>query len=178
MKKNLLFTLSILLLSISFVSCSSDDDNDNTDNNSFIELYINDIKQKVSENNNLIAPIVYDDGLVFYIYYNGSSGDGFWLNFDGVSLDNLKIGDDLVKKSTDYNYQLEFENDHYGLLKSYTEVSQFKDYQGQALVTEFDKSKKIIQVEFTNMKLPLFKGITPSNDKVAKVKCTIKYNIE
>lgn len=178
MKKNLLFTLSILLFSISFASCSSDDDNNDTGSNSFIELYINDVKQKVSENNNLIAPIVYDDGLLFYIYYNGDSGDGFWLNFDGISLDNLKVGDDLVKKSTEYDYQLEFENDHYWLLKSYTEASQFKDYQGQALVSEFDRANKIIKVEFTNIKLPLLKGITPSNDKVAKVKCTIKYKID
>lgn len=178
MKKNLLFALSILLFSISFASCSSDDDNDYTENNSFIELYINDVKQKVSENNNLIAPIVYDDGLAFYIYYNGGSGNGFWLNFDGISLDNLKVGDDLVKKSTEYDYQLEFESDHYWLLKSYTEASQFKDYQGQALVSEFDNSNKTIKVEFTNIKLPILKGITPSNDKVAKVKCTIKYKID
>jgi len=163
------------------MSCSSNDDeiDDNKEGGkSSIELYINDVKQKVSENNNQAAPIVYDDGLTFYIYYNGGSGDGFWMNFDGVSLDNLKVGDNLITKSTKYDYQLEFENNHYWLLKAYTQMSQFKDYQGQALVTEYDKSNKILKVEFTNLKLPLFKGVNPSNEKVATVKCIIKYKIE
>lgn len=84
---------------------------------------------------------------------------GFSMNFEGVNLENTNAGDDLTQKATNYSYLLSYKNDSYWLKKSDVSKNDFKNYQGSVIVKEFDKSKKIMKVEFTDVKLPILKGI-------------------
>lgn len=184
MKKNLLLVLSILSLSFLFVACS-DDDNDDYGNSS-IELYINGERQAI-KGDNIISPITYDSGgtydepsLFFYIYSDDkdSEDNGFFPDFTGISLDDIKVGDDLVAKSSEFYYILMYKDDSYVLDEEICKKKDFKNYQGKAIVKEYDKSKKVIKVEFSDITMPIQKGVYPSNDKTATVKCIIKYKID
>lgn len=184
MKKKLLFILSIVFLGLSFASCG--DEEDKAENGSYIELFINGDKQTI-KGDNIISPITYDSGgtygepsLFFYIYCDDKDNEdgGFFPDFTGISLDEIKVGDDLITKCSDFYYLLGYKDDSYILDKKSSSKSEFEGYQGKAIVKEYDKSNKIIKVEFSDITMPIQKGIYPSNEKTATVKCVIRYQID
>lgn len=109
MKKNILFTLTILVLSVSFISCSSDDDNsdNNTINKFKSNFYIGEEKQDIielnaisyNENSKTINVLLIGDN-------DNKSLRQFHAIFEDVDFYSLKVGDDLIGKAEMVNYLL------------------------------------------------------------------------
>ena len=64
-----------------------------------------------------------------------------------------------------------------------TQAMDYLDYLSEMgptnpIAREYDKSKKVIKVELSDITMPIQKGVYPSNDKTATVKCIIKYRID
>jgi len=163
----------ILIFNLLTTSCSDDDDGGN-ESGFGIELFVNDTKQSI---HNLIDnPIIYSDNELQFNTYFGSKdrGDIVFLNFKGISFNNLSIGDDLAVKASNCDYNLFYENDTYMLFKNHPVLSnnQYNEYKGQAIVKELDQNNGTIKVEFSNMKIPIFDVGDPYKqpEKAATVK--------
>jgi hypothetical protein len=185
MKKNLLFILVISLLGWSFISCSDDDDDNNEGN--AIELYINDVSQKTYPNSVIsMVPISYDNSskkIGFSVYFGDKErGDIITLTFEGISLNDLKVGDDIAIKTSWGNYHLFYENDTYMLFDNHPVLShnQYNEYKGKGIVKEFDKNSNTIKVEFSNIKIPTYNIGNPYEQpkKTATVKVLFSGKIE
>lgn len=137
-----------------FVSCGSDDDDDNDGSVTGAfksNFYIGDEKQDISE---LVSNIFYDEDdetiSVLLISENENKKLGqFHARFEGVDFNLLKVNDDLVQKSNMTNYMLGIN----GISGMYNMVDDFYDdngeaYIGKAIVKSIDISKKHIEIDF------------------------------
>lgn len=182
MKKNLLFILSILLLSISFVACGGDDDNDNTVNNS-ANLYVND----------RAINLIQDLNTITYNYKSGSNNIIdldviFYADDDRVTtlsiqvlnldMNNIKVGDNLSEQKY-YEVMLLKDGGTYVLNDALvTNKTLYNEYKGQVLVKAFNKDKKTIQLEFSEITVPLMQNMYPNFNKLAKIKGHISATME
>ena len=163
MKKNLLFILSIFVLSISFVACSDDGENEETE-----EAGNNNAPQFIASRN-------YSDFLTYYTTeekatYNTSSnklnisfdfgtdrfeiGDKVYIQAYykllfkfSVDINNLKVGDELQNKLEDNSTDIKFTD--------YTTVGDYghENYinGGKLIVKSIDTTNKKISIEFQNL---------------------------
>lgn len=187
MKKNILFVLSVLVLSISFIACSKDDDNNDTSSNiGTVNLYIDDNKI----NTNSIAgeganSIHYDEASISFPRSNmsmmimwGDGSESAFFHFDGINLKTLKVGDDLVKLCTDYNYQVSYGRNAYWLDSKIDWYDEFADGKGKFIVRELNADKTVINIEFQDLNIPILKGLKPDKSKMIKIKGNMKYSID
>lgn len=187
MKKNILLILSILTFSVLFVSCSSDDDNDDAGSNvGTVNLFIDGNKI----NTNGIAgeganSIHYDEASVSFPRSNmsmmimwGDGSESAFFHFDGINLKTLKVGDDLVDLCTDYNYQVSYEKNVYWLDSKIDWYNEFANGKGKFIVKELNEDKTIINIEFQDLNIPIQKGLKPDRSKMIQVKGNMKYSID
>jgi hypothetical protein len=186
MKKYLLFSI-IALFSVGFISCGDEDEGD--EGNDLVELYINNTKQKTYTNPNAdiyLNPILYDESkteLSFSALFGDiESGQLIILSFEGISLNDLTVGDDLAAKTTWAEYTLMYGNDIYMLFDNHPVLTnnQYKQHMGQVIVKEFDKNNGTIKVEFSNVKIPTFDAGNPYKqpEKTAAVKAVFSGKID
>lgn len=180
MKKNILFILSVLIFSVSFVSCSSDDDeiDDNTTGTFKSSFYIGDEKQDISE---LISSISYDESdktinVLLMSENENKKLKQFHATFEDIDFNTLKIGDDLVQKADMVNYLLGVNKDS----KMYTMVKDpydtaYKGYIGKAIVKSIDISKKYLEIDFQNATVV---GGTSSSKVEQKLRGSIGSSVE
>ena len=155
MKKNLLFILSILVLSVSFVSCSKDEDDNGGETGRFrSDFYIGNEKQDISE---LISNIFYDEADKTISILLMSENDNkklqqFHARFEDVDFNSLKVGDDLVQKADMVNYMLGMNKDNkmYSMVKDPYDTN-YKNYIGKAVIKAIDTSKKYIEIDFQDV---------------------------
>jgi hypothetical protein len=165
MKKNLLFMLSIFVLSISFVSCGNDDENDDSNSNT-LELYLDNVKQEVSSISNIeyiTTNVVGETQLKAYFYGgDGSQFTSFTMTFDNVKLSEINIGDNLISKNRVMTYyMLICDKGMYTMGDIMTDLNGnpiFVGYIGQAVVKSFDKTNNKMEIEFKDVKLADGKG--------------------
>ena len=185
MKKNILFLLAIILsTSTIFISCSSDDDDDNEGVTKLgsAELYVNNIKWNLMYDG--LTSIDFTQGGTYtkshldFQFYSETEGEYFSMSFRGLKLENIKAGDDLTKY--EYTYMTTYKKDSYLLVSGDTNKDGFNGYGGQVIVKEYDKDKRILKVEFSNVTLPIYNISTgiPSNTKTIRVKGSTKFTIE
>lgn len=182
MKKNLLFTLSILLFSISFVACGSDDGNDDTGNNS-ANLYVNDRAINLIQDLNTIT-------------YNYKSGSNNIIDLDAIfyaddnkvttlsiqvlnlDINNIKVGDNLSEQKY-YEVMLLQDDGTYVLNDALvTNKTQYNEYRGKVIVKSYNKDSKTIQLEFNEITIPLMQNMYPNFNKLAKIKGHISATME
>lgn len=178
MKKNILFILSVLIFSVSFVSCSSDDDDDNTTDGFKSDFYIGDEKQDISE---LISNIFYDESDKTISVLLMSENDNKKLNqfhatFEDVDFNLLKVGDNLVQKADMVNYLLGLNRDSkmYNMVKDPYDTN-YKNYIGKAIVKSIDISKKYLEIDFQNATVV---GGTSSSKVEQKLRGSIGSSVE
>lgn len=155
MKNNTLLILSVLIFSVSFASCSSDDNenDDNTTGTFKSNFYIGEEKQDISE---LISTISYDESdktinILLMSENENKKLKQFHATFEDIDFNTLKIGDDLVQKADMVNYLLGVNKDS----KMYTMVKDpydtaYKGYIGKVIVKSIDISKKYLEIDFQN----------------------------
>lgn len=160
MKKNLLFTLSMLLLSISFVSCSGDDDNEEaeTGNNNapqflasrnytdFETYYTTEEEASYNASNNKLN-ISFDFGTERF-----EVGDKVYIRANYhllfkfvVDINSLKVGDELQSKLEDKS-DITFTD--------YTTIGDVHNNYingGKIVVKSIDTTNKKISIEFQNL---------------------------
>jgi len=156
MKKNILYILSIFALSISFISCGSNDDDESDDNTTGTfksNFYIGEEKQDILES---ISNISYDENdktinVLLMSENNNQKLSQFHATFEDVDFNSLKVGDDLVQKADMVNYLLGVNKDSkmYTMVKDPYETA-YKGYIGKAVVKTIDVSKKYIEIDFQN----------------------------
>ena len=163
MKKNILFILSVLIFSVLFMSCSSDDDdNDDIDTGSVkYEVYLNDINQKISSISNIeynTANVIGEPQLKAYLY--GDEGSQFTtlvMTFDNLKLADINVGDDLISKNGVITfYMLICDKGTYTMGDTMTDQNGkpiYVGYIGQAIVKSFNKSNNEIDIEFKDTKV-------------------------
>lgn len=158
MKKNLLFTLSIIIFSISFISCSSDDDNEETGTGN------NNASQFIASQN-------YTDFKTYYTteekatYKSGALNISFGfgderleigdivyiqalyaLNFKfTLDIDKLKVGDELQLKLAEKN-DVKF-TDYVSVGDIHTNYIN----AGKLIVKSIDITNKKVSIEFQNL---------------------------
>jgi len=190
MKKYVLHLLSALFIaSLSFTSCSDDnhDNDENTDNNLIMELYVDNIKKNTNLDMYTI-PIQYGVtygtpslSLTFCFTEDINQSDPYVLtmNFDGVKLEDLNIGDDLAQM-TSYSYLLlGYKGENYGISISDTSKDSFRGYQGQVIIKELDLNKMVMKIELSQITLAQYLNIAtnPTNEKTIKIKGWVKDDI-
>lgn len=178
MKKNILFILSVLVFSVSFVSCGSDDDDDNTTSGFKSNFYIGEEKQDISE---LISNIFYDQSdkrinVLLMSENDNKKLSQFHAIFEDVDFNSLKVGDDLIEKADMVNYLLGLNKDS----KMYTMVKDpydtaYKGYIGKAIIKSIDVSKKYLEIDFQNT---IVVGGTSSSKVEQKIKGSIASSVE
>lgn len=187
MKKNLLFVLSILVFSLSFISCGDDEDNDTDSTNLGTAVCYIDDKKVTQKTNIAISSIHYDKPTTTFptpefsmmIMFN-DEGENAFFHFEGINLDNLKVGDDLVKLCDDYGYQISYEGNEYWLQSDISWYDEFDSGKGKFIVKELNADKTVIHIEFQDIKVPILKGslIKPDRSKMIDVKGSMKYTID
>ena len=181
MKKNILLILSVLIFSVSFVSCSSDNDeiDDNNTTGTFkSSFYIGDEKQDISE---LISSISYDDSdktinVLLMTENENKKLKQFHATFEDIDFNTLKVGDDMVQKADMVNYLLGINKDS----KMYTMVKDpydtaYKGYIGKAVIKAIDISEKYMEVDFQNVTVV---GGTDKSRVEQKIKGSIASSVE
>ncbi len=180
MKKNILFILSMLIISTLFISCNSDDDenDDNTTGSFKSNFYIGDEKQDISE---LISSISYDESDKTINVHLMSENENkklkqFHATFEDIDFKALKVGDDLVQKADMINYLLGINKDS----KMYTMVKDpydtaYKGYIGKAVIKAVDISKKYMEIDFQNATVV---GGTDKSRVEQKIKGSIGSSVE
>jgi len=176
MKKNLLLILSIVVSFPLFISCNSDDEDDDEENNTSTTIFLDGSQQSASV---LLSGISYtnknvvdETELSISIYGDEDSNLIFFtMLFPNVTLDNIKVGDDLVKLSDRESYILG-RNDEKELYMI-GEGSELEDGTpvygtGSVIVKEFDQKKGFMKVEFKDVTVYNIKY--PINGKFTKVK--------
>lgn len=179
MKKNILFILSVFVLSISFTACSKDDDSDEGSTGGFkSDFYIGDEKQDISE---LISSISYDESdktinVLLMSENENKKLKQFHATFEDIDFNTLKIGDDLVQKADMVNYILGVNKDSkmYSMVKDPYDTA-YKSYIGKAIVKSIDISKKYIEIDFQNTTVV---GGTSSSKVEQKIKGSIGSLVE
>ncbi|MFV0310305.1 MAG: hypothetical protein ACK5KN_01495 [Dysgonomonas sp.] len=195
MKKNYLYLLAMVMVAMfSFASCSSDDDEDNNDgsdgsNNAQLEVGASNLffnNQKINttsdENYSRINEISYErNGKIYILYIKieyGDDGDYANFRFDDVHLDDLKVGDDIVKLAEWYNYQVDNYKGHMYAYYSYFANAEgiFGGHQGEFIVKEIEKvdDETILRIDFNNAKL-FFSGT--SSQSTVDVRGAIKAKV-
>lgn len=170
----------MLIISTLFISCSSDDDeNDDNATGSFkSNFYVGDEKQDISE---LISNIFYDESDKTISVLLMSENDNkklsqFHATFEDINFNTLKVGDDLVQKANMVNYLLGINKDS----KMYTMVKDpydtaYKGYIGKAIVKNIDISKKYLEIDFQNATVV---GGTSSSKVEQKIKGSIGSSVD
>lgn len=177
MKKNI---LSILIISMLFMSCSSNDD-ENDDNTTGIfksSFYVGEEKQDVIE---LISGISYDkNNKTMNVILMGENENKklkqFHAFFEDIDFNTLKVGDDLVQKADMVNYLLGINKDS----KMYTMVKDpydtaYKGYIGKVVIKTIDVSKKYMEIDFQNATVI---GGTDKSRVGQKIKGSIASSVE
>lgn len=187
MKRNIFFILSIFVLSISFIACSKDDENDDTGSDiGTVNLFIDGSKINtngiVGEGTNSIH---YDEASISFPRSNlsmmimwGDGSESAFFHFDGINLKTLKVGDDLIKLCTDYNYQVSYGRNAYWLDSKIDWYDEFANGKGKFIVKELNADKTVINIEFQDLNIPILKGLKPDRSKMIEVKGNMKYNID
>lgn len=162
MKKNLLFILSIFILSISFVACSSDNEDEGieTGNNNapqfiasrnytdFETYYTTEEKATYTESNQKLS-ISFDFGTSRFEIEDKVYIQAYYkLLFKfSVDINNLKVGDELQNKLEDNSTDIKFTD--------YTTVGDYghENYinGGKLIVKSIDTINKKISIEFQNL---------------------------
>lgn len=170
----------IVIAMCGFVSCGSDDDDDDgsvtgTFKSSF---YIGDEKQDISE---LISSISYDESdktinVLLMSENENKKLKQFHATFEDIDFNTLKIGDDLVQKADMVNYLLGVNKDS----KMYTMVKDpydtaYKGYIGKAIIKSIDISKKYLEIDFQNATVV---GGTSSSKVEQKIKGSIGSSVD
>ena len=180
MKKNILFILSMLVFSLSFVSCGSDDDdNDEASTGTFkSNFYVGEEKQDISE---LISGISYSEsGKTINVILMGENENKklkqFHATFEDIDFSTLKVGDDLVQKADMVNYLLGTNKDNgmYTMVKDPYDTN-YKGYIGKAVVETIDVSKKYLEIDFQNATVV---GGTDKSRVEQKIKGSITSSVE
>ncbi len=180
MKKNILFILSILIISTLFISCSSDDDetDDNTTGSFKSSFYVGDEKQDISE---LISSISYDDSdktinVLLMSENENKKLKQFHATFEDIDFNTLKVGDDMVQKADMVNYLLGINKDSrmYTMVKDPYDTA-YKGYIGKAVIKAIDISEKYMEVDFQNVTVV---GGTDKSRVEQKIKGSIASSVE
>ncbi|MBF0651355.1 hypothetical protein IR083_21295 [Dysgonomonas sp. GY75] len=162
MKKNILFILSVLIFSVAFMSCSSDDNNDDNDTGSAkYDLYLDNAQQKTSSISNIEyneTNMVGEPQLKVYLYGDdGSQFTTLTMTFDNLRLADINVGDDLISKNGVITfYMLVCDKGTYTMGDKMTDQNGkpiYVGYMGQAIVKSFDKSNNNIDIEFKDTKV-------------------------
>lgn len=188
MKKHILFILSVIIFSLPFVSCSSDDDEDNNGSQlGTINLFID--GNKMNTNTTFLASsISYDKPTITFpksefsimIIFGDDESQSAFFNFKEVDLEKMKVGDDLLKLCKDYGYQITYLGDEYWLHSDINWFNEFTDGKGKFIVKELNTEKTIINIEFQDIKIPVLEGslLKPDRSKMIDIKGNIKYEID
>lgn len=186
MKKNLLFILSIIILSISFVSCSSDNDDEAGTGVGTINLYIDGNKMNTNTTI-LLSSISYEKPTITYpksefsimIMFGDDSSQNAFFNFEGIDLDGLKVGDDLVNLCDDYSYQISYGGNEYWLNSKISWYNEFASGKGKFVVKELNSDKTVVNIEFQDVKLPVLgSSLKPDKTKIIDIKGNMNYSID
>jgi len=185
MKTQLLFILSILIFSVSFNACSSDDDSTETGTGT-INLYID--GNKMNTNTKVaVSTINYDKPTITFpesqfsimIMFGKDESESAFFNFKKINLNELKVGDDLVKLCDDFGYQVYYQGNVYWLHSDIHSYKDFLDGKGKFIVKEFNSDKTVINIEFQDVKIPILNSsLNPDKSKIIDIKGNIKYNID
>lgn len=188
MKKNLLYTLSILVLSISFTACSKDDD-DSGDGSQLgtINLFIDGNKMNTKSTFS-VSSISYDKPTITFpksefsimIIFGDNEDQSAFFNFKEIDFNKMKVGDDLLKLCKNYSYQISYQGNQYWLHSEIDWFNEFADGKGKFIVKELNAEKTVINIEFQDIKLPILKGslLKPDRSKMIDIKGNMKYNID
>lgn len=180
--KNLLLILSILLFSISLASCSSDDDNDDTGNNS-ANLYVNDRAINLIQDLNTIT-YNYKSGsdniidLDAILYADDDKVTTLSIHILNLDMNNIKVGDNLAEQK--YYEVMLLQSDGTYILNDalVTNKTQYNEYKGKVIVKSFNKESKTIQLEFSEITIPLMQNMYPNFNKLVKIKGHISATME
>lgn len=182
MEKNNLKYFTFLLISflmLIFSSCSKDDDNDN--HSQSIELSINNSPINtfvdLSGITYRVPNLTGTKSLTATIFIDEDNSTHLSIQFLNLDLDNIKIGDDLSNHKS-YEVTLYYKKEMYLLNNLFVNADKFQQYKGQVVVTEYDKSKQSMKLEFKNITLPLNKNMYPDYNFLIKVNGYIKSGIE
>ena len=187
MKKNIFFILSIFVLSISFIACSKDDDNDDTSTNiGTVNLYID--GNKINTNSvagEMFNSIQYEAPSISFPTPNlsimiawGDGSESAFFYFDGINLNTLKVGDDLAQLCSRYDYQISYEKNAYWLQSKIDWYNEFANGKGKFIVKELNADKTVINIEFQDLNIPILKNLKPDRSKMIKIKGNMKYSID
>lgn len=188
MKKNILFILSVLIFSVSFVSCDNDEDNDDIGSNlGTINLFID--GNKMNTNTTFLASsISYDKPTITFpksefsimIIFGDDESQSAFFNFKEIDFEKMKVGDDLLKLCKNYGYQVTYQGNQYWLHSDIDWFNEFAEGKGKFIVKELNAEKTIINIEFQDIKLPILKGsqLRPDRSKMIDIKGNMKYEID
>lgn len=183
MEKNNLKHFTFLLISflmLSFASCSKDDD-DNGNPSQSIELNINNSPintfSDLSGITYRVPNLTGTKSLTATIFIDEDNSTHLSIQFLNLDLDNIKVGDDLSNHKS-YEVTLFYKKEMYLLNNLFVNADKFKQYKGQVVITEYDKSKQSMKLEFKNITLPLNKNMYPDYNFLMKVNGYIKCDIE
>ncbi|MDH6311180.1 hypothetical protein M2451_004111 [Dysgonomonas sp. PFB1-18] len=179
--KNSIYLVLILISGFIFSSCSDDEEDKDNDSQS-IELAINNNSVNVFSDLSTITYRVPNltgtKSLTATIFIDEDNSTFLSIQLLNLDLDNIKVGDDLANHKS-YEVTLYYKKEMYLLNNSFvSNKDKFNEYKGQVVVTEYDKSKQNIKLEFKNITLPLNKNMYPDYNYLMKVKGYIKCNIE
>lgn len=181
MKKNILFILSILVFSTVFVSCGDDEDEQS---DSSATLYVDDRQINVIQDLNVIwYRYKYESKTIFdmnvYIYADDADVGIFSIQLLNLDMDKIEVGDNL---SDEKNYTVNLAQKGGGYTLNdliVTDKDRYEQYKGKVIVKAIDKNKKTIQLDFSNITLPLHSTSDGPNFKyLAKVKGSISATME
>jgi len=186
MKKNNFYLLNLLLIvcfGFGLVSCSDDENDNNSDNHSkSVELTINNKPVNTfSDFNNItyrVPNLTGSKSLTAAIYIDEDNSSYLSIKFLNLDLENINVNDDLSNHKS-YEVILYYEKEMYLLNDAFvTNKDRYQEYKGQVIVSEYDKSKQNMKLEFKNITLPLNRNMYPDYNHLLKVNGHIKCNID
>lgn len=180
--KKVCILITMLLMTIIFISCSYDDDGDISEGKVSAELNINDKKAEViSDLSNIafrIPNLTGTKSLTATIFINEDNSTHLSIQFLDLDLEDINVGDDLSNNKW-YETTLYYKKEMYLLNNLFVEnKNKFEQYKGQVIVKEYDKSNQIIKLEFKNITLPLNRNMYPDYNSLMKINGHIKCKID
>lgn len=182
----------MLVAMLSFTACNDNDEESNssyTENNTPLDigmslLYFNNDKINTTSNenytiNNRISYHRDENIYNLYITIEDIDGNETYFRFDNINLNELKVGDDIVKLAEWYHYQIEnYEGHMYGYYSYMTDKEEpFGGHQGQFIVKEIEKinDEFTLRINFDNVKV-FFAGVSAQSSVDIKGAIKAKVN--